>query len=518
MNRGKNLVIILMVTCALAWQIQNTAAEDFTPLLKVSASNLYLTAGEENMIEITLKNMGNYNVYEVKATLSVPETTTGITILDGAHKIYNKIEDEKSKTYNPVLYVDRTTPLGSYTLSFQVSYLKAFRLGAVREELTSVQIGVVVENVSIPELGLDVGMEALKIRAGDEDVARIGIENIGDKAVYKLDARVSSTSSYIVVLEGDKFTHEGLDPGSLISFNSTLAVSRHAPIGVYTLTASASYEDADGREYVEAFTLGVTVDSVLVANQTSVVMTGYATSPETIHPGDTVDLSLDLACLGAKAYDVKATLSLDPATGISPLSPTLVPLGDLEPGGRVEAGYRLLVDGGLWAGQYPAMLTLSYLDVDGVPRSLVESVTLSVRGIVEFSLINVEPIRAEKGRSTEFEADLLLVGTEGVQFADIEIEEDATFKRVSGSEEYIGAVDTDSPIPFDLTFGVAEEAEPGDHTLTLRISYSDDLNQEHEQAIELPVTVAEAIIDLEPPPGSRGGFWTWLRRLLGLGP
>jgi len=142
MNRGKTLVIILMVTCALAWQIQNAAAEDFTPLLRVSASDLYLTAGEENRIEITLQNMGNYNVYEVKATLSVPETTTGITILDGAHRIYNKIEDEKSKTYHPVLYVDRTTPLGSYTLSFQVSYLKAFRLGAVREELTTVQIGV----------------------------------------------------------------------------------------------------------------------------------------------------------------------------------------------------------------------------------------------------------------------------------------------------------------------------------------------------------------------------------------
>ena len=138
-------------------------------------------------------------------------------------------------------------------------------------------------------------------------------------------------------------------------------------------------------------------------------------------------------------------------------------------------------------------MTLSYLDVDGVPRSLMEAVTLSIRGIVEFTLINDEHMVVAAGGGTELEADLLLVGTESVRFVSVEVVEDATFLGTYGSEEYIGAVDPDSPIPFDLNLNVADDADPGEKTLRLKITYTDDLNQEHETDIELPVTVEEPL-------------------------
>jgi hypothetical protein len=64
---------------------------------------------------------------------------------------------------------------------------------------------------------------------------------------------------------------------------------------------------------------------------------------------------------------------------------------------------------------------------------------------------------------------------------------------------------------------VADDADPGEKTLRLKITYTDDLNQEHETTIELPVTVEEPTHEREAHGGS-GGFWAWLRRLLGLGP
>jgi hypothetical protein len=190
----------------------------------------------------------------------------------------------------------------------------------------------------------------------------------------------------------------------------------------------------------------------------------------------------------------------------------------MDAGGVTDAAYSLIVDGGLEAGQYPGTLILSYLDADGVPRSLVESVTLRVRGIVAFSLINDDPVSVAAGAETELEADLLLIGTESVQFVEIEVEAAGVFRRVPGSGEYIGAVDPDSPIPFDVNFGVADDAEPGEHALRLAVSYTDDMNQEHEASLELPVTVSEASPDGDVTHGSAGGFWAWLRRLLGLGP
>jgi hypothetical protein len=516
MNSSKTLYILLMVACATAWQIYPVQAEQYTPLLSVSAENVYITAGQENEIEIKLKNTGGFNVYQVSATLST--TTPGISVISGAHRIYNKIEEGETETIRPVLYVDRNTLLGAYTLTFEVSYLKTFQTGDLLPEYASVQIGVVVDSVVKPEVRLDVGLEGVRLETGAEDDAGIWIENIGKEPIYEVDARIISNSPYIVVLEGARFTGGDLDPGDRVGFESRLGVSRNAPLGVYTLTASVSYEDGDGQVYQEAFTLGVTVDSIRVAKQTSVILTGYETSPDEINPGDIVDLRLELTCLEADAHDVKASLYLDPLTGISTMSPTLVALSDMKPGESMEASYRLIVGGSLGAGQYPATITVTYLDADGVPGSLVEVVTLRVVGIVEFRLINVGSVTAERGGKMEFEADLLLIGTESIQFVVIEVVEDENFRITSESEEYIGAVDPDSPIPFDLEFEVAEEAGIGDHALTVKVTYTDDLNQDHEDTIELPVTVTELSSGATSSTGSPGGFWTWLRRLFGLMP
>ena len=148
MRRDKVLFVLLMVACALAWQISVVSSEQYTPILMVSANDLYLTAGKENQIEIKLRNMGGFDVFEVKAILSIPATIQGISILSGAHKVLNEIEEGETKTYHPVLYVDRKTPLGAYSLTLQVNYRKMFQTGEEQPESTTVQIGIVVENVT----------------------------------------------------------------------------------------------------------------------------------------------------------------------------------------------------------------------------------------------------------------------------------------------------------------------------------------------------------------------------------
>jgi len=514
MNRRKALFVVLMVVFSTALQATGAGAESFAPLINVLAQDVYLTAGEENTMEISLSNVGSFSVYEVRATLTVPTTTLGISILSDAFVVFNKIEEGQTRVYHPVVYVDRLTPLGAYSLTLQISYT---RIGEPQYMTATVQIGIVVDRVLVPKLGLDVRMEEQKISAGTDEEALIRIDNIGYEPVYKLDARITSTSPHLVVMEAGRFTHERLDPGGEIAFNTTLAASRSAPIGVYTLTVSVTYEDGEGRKYSENFAQGLTVDSVKVTNQTTVVMRGYTTDPETIKPGDIVDITLDLACLGAKAYEVKAILNLDRLTGIATLSPTLVALGGLDPGELTNVTYKLIVGGSTRAGQYTATVTLTYIDGDGVPRSLVEMVTLLVRGIVEFSILNSSPIVAEASGITEFEADLLLLGTEGVKFVSVEIIEDANFNRTTRSWEYLGAIDPDSPTPFSLEFEVEGGAPPGGHTMGLNVTYTDDLNQKHDQVLGLSVTVVESMAE-EPPQGAGDGFWVWLRRLFGLTP
>ncbi|TET72371.1 hypothetical protein E3J39_02445 [Candidatus Bathyarchaeota archaeon] len=630
LKRERTLMVILIITCAAMWQISTAYAADYVPVLRFSADDVYVTAGQENQIKITLTNVGTWNIYEAKISLSVPSTTPGVAIVENGHVVYSIIEDGKSKSFYPVIYVDESTPLGAYSLTLTAVYMKKVQYGTSMLESTSLQIGIVVArardimlnpsvedasltsgvknsvNITLENIGdqpvyeidaaitstspyivvteggrftsdsieedqsvshpftlrisrnaplgvytltetvtyedadgqsytesfslgfyindskpdplLDLVIDNPRLTGGVENAVSVHMENIGDEGVYYIDVTLSSASPHIAVLEGSRFTQDGLAPGDGLYFESVLAVSRNIPIGVYSLTASVSYRDSEGQEYLEAFNIGVSVGSLEVLNQTAMIMRRYDTSIDTVKPGDEFDLTLGLESLGANAYDVKASLSLDPMTGVSIMSPTTVSLGEMEPGRVEDAVFELLVGGEVMAGQYPAMVTVSYLGSDGVPRSLVETVTLSIRGLVEFRLINEDQVKVGRGETTEFEADLLLVGTESIQFVSVEVVEDSVFKYVRDSEEYIGAVDPDSPIPFDLMFKAADDAELGDHTITLRITYTDDLNQEHEATLELRAEVTEPTADFNASQGSTGGFWVWLRRLLGLGP
>ena len=633
LKRERISILILVIAIAMASQILMVEAPDYLPVLRISTDDVYLTAGEESLIKFTLTNVGSWSIYEAKISISVPATTPGISLLDGYHKVYNRISDGDSTTFYTRVYVDEDTPLGAYSLTLQATYMQKVQYGVEMLESTTLQIGIVVDSVTKLSYRMSAEAETPVFTAGADNQLNVVLENLGDAAVYEIDATVTSTSPYIVVLEGSRFTHsslganmsvlhpatvrvsrntplgvytlsetvvyedeagqsyfesfivgitvnsstlsnpllsvnfedprliagaenpvtvnlvnigdegltdvevslvsaspylaileggriniEDLDPDEEVSFDVVIAVSRSAPVGVYTLSTSSSYQGSDGQGYMEASTLGVSVESVEVPVQTSVVMRSYGTSISPVRPGDEFELVLELECLGSDAHDVKAALSLDPLTGISTMSPTLVSLGDMDAGERSEAKFDLLVSGNVRAGQYPGIVTITYLDADGVPRSLRETVTLSIRGIVEFTLINTGTVSASVGESKELEADMLLVGTESVQFVNIEVVEDSVFERTAESEEYIGAVDPDSPIPFEVWFRVADGNDVGEYTLTLKITYQDDLNQEHVENLRLTVDVEEASSLSDIQASSTGGFWVWLRRLLGLGP
>ena len=633
LKREKASILIMVIAIAMAFQIIMVEAPDYLPVLRISTDDVYLTAGEVSEIKFNLTNMGTWDIYEAKISISVPSTTPGVSLLEDYHKVYNKIKGGALKSFVTQVYVDQDTPIGAYSLTLQATYMQKVKYGVEMLESSTIQIGIVVDSVSRLSYRMSAEAEDPVFTAGADNQLNVVLGNLGDATVHKIDATVSSTSPYIVVLEGSRFTHGSLDANmsvmhpaivrvskntplgvytlsetvvyedesgqsysesfvvgitvdsstlsnpllsvsvkypqliagadnpitvNLLNIGSerlldievtlvsaspylvileggrinideldleerfsadvVIAVSRSALVGVYTLSTSSSYQGPDGQGYIEASTLGVSVESVEVPVQTSVVMSGYNLSIDPVRPGDRFSLVLELDSLGSDAHDVKVALSLDPLTGISTMSPTLVSLDGMDLGERSEAKFDLLVSGDVRAGQYPGIVTITYLDADGLPRSFMETVTLSVRGIVEFKLINIGTVTVGIGDSVEFEADMLLVGTESVQFVNIEVVEDSVFQRTVESEEYIGAVDPDSPIPFEVQFRVAEGADVGKHNLILSITYQDDLNQQHVETLELTVDVEEVRSQGNIETSSIGGFWVWLRKILGLGP
>jgi hypothetical protein len=496
-------LIILMIKLPVAF-----AAD--SPIIQVSAENIYLKAGQENTIKIILENTGDYKIFDIESFFTSP--IPGITVLTNANKVIPVIDADKEKNFEPTLYIDQNLNLGAYSLSLTVTY---GRTDSIPQTIT-VPIGVIVSEVFKPKIAYSPTLESIDVKSGLINEVEFKFNNIWNNSLNNIEIVLSSTFNSITVHNNITTIIDELEVGGSFSIKPSVSIIEGTPLGTYTITASISYQDEEGKRYHQIFSLPINVASAVAVRNTLVTIEEMKVVESSIKPGDIFSVEINLKCTGADAYDLLSSISFGQISPLSPISPSIVSIGDIEVGQSKKATYRLLAAGDISAGQYPISATISYTSNKGLSKVLTESLTILVDGLIDFELLDIPSGVVIPDEVNELEADLLLIGTESVEFVSIGIVEDDFIKRVSGSDEYIGAVDPDSPIPFDLNYKVSEEAIDGNHELSLDVRYRDHLNKEHEEQIKLEIEIGGVMND--EPTNQQGGIWIWIRRLLGLGP
>lgn len=491
----KNQSVIVLSICIISFFIVTTiplTVANPQPLLEVKVAGYYLTAGDENKIEISITNVGEDSAYNVKALLTVPQTVQGIAIVDDSYREFEEIEGKETKYMYPVLYVASSSPLGAYSLLLGLEYYDAPQGVIDREKhVTNIQIGIIVDAVKPKELVLHVDVDNYKVTAGTENEIGITLTNIGKETAYNVKAMLISTSPGIVVLREPSYLFDKVDVGKRIKFTPLLGISTSVPLGTYPLTLNLEYKDSKGVVYRDSVVIGVFVDSVRPTYRTTIAVQGFKITPSRVYPGDELTMEMELKNLGADAHDVRVQLVTAQQSPLISLSPTLIFVGDLGSNHAAKVIYNLQVSGDAKAQPYTLQLTILYYDVYGQPNSITETISVSVHSVANFRLLNVQPsnITAKPGEIVLVEADLLLIGTEAVKFAQIEIVENYPFASTYESYEYIGRIDPDNPVPFDIQFMVDSNATAGSYKLQMRINYLDGYNQERQDTVELPVIV-----------------------------
>jgi len=510
MNKMKKISIILLIATLMATQITAVSAAD-APIIQVSVENIHLTAGEVNDIKVILKNMGDYNIYDVEAFIT--SSVSGITVLSYQQKVFNQISADKSKSYLPQLYLAEDLALGAYTLSLSVVY---GRTGSSLQASVTVPIGIVVDEIYVPKIMFNPSPETVKVKSGTENDMEFWFTNNWAQNITDVEFTISSPTKSITIVDNINTVVDIMTPNSSVALTPVISITEGTALGTYTVMATVTYRDVDGNRYHQAFSLPMNLDSASAIRNTIITIDSMEVGQESIRPGDIFTIRLTVVCTGADSFNLLSSMSFGAMSSISPISPTTVSLGDLEADNMVTTSYQLLAAGDVSAGQYPVTATIAYTDNKGRAGSLTETFTILVDGLIEFSLLDVPTEKVPVGETAELEADLLLIGTESVQFVAIGVVEDGVIERVSGSDEYIGAVDPDSPIPFDIKYKVRDDAPEGSHELTLSVQYRDHLNKEHIEEMTLDVEIGGVVDDIPEP--EQGGFWAWIRRLLGLGP
>lgn len=504
------LSIILLIATLMATQITAVSAAD-SAILWISTDDIYLVAGQENSISINLKNTGDYKLYDLEAFLT--SANSGISVLSDAHYVLSEIDDGKTKSYEPTLYISEDVDLGVYSLNLNVIYR---RFGYEQDSDVTVPISIIVDESYVPKIKFTPSQESIKVKSGSENIVEFGFTNNWDQDVTDVEFTISSSTSSITIIDNINTKVENMAPGESVTLTPVVSITEGTTLGTYTIRATASYRDVDGNRYHQTFTLPLNLDSASASRNTIITIESMEILQESIRPGDIFTVRLTVKCSGAESYDLLSNVAFGTTSSISPISPTTVSLGDLAVDGTVTVSYQLLASGDVSAGQYPVTSTITYTNSKGVKGVLTETFTILVDGLIEFSLLDVPTEKVPVGETSELEADLLLIGTESVQFVAIGVVEDGVIERVSGSDEYIGAVDPDSPIPFDIKYKVRDDAPEGSHELTLSVQYRDHLNKEHVEEMSLDVEIGGVVDDLPKP--EQGGIWAWIRRLLGLGP
>lgn len=493
---------------------------DERPHFEVEVEGYYLTAGVENRLEVSITNVGDRDAYDFTASLSVPQSASGIAVVGESRGVFGEVEEGETRYVYPVLYVAGGFPLGAYSLTLELEYYDAPHRVVDREgHVDVVQVGVVVDAVRPTDLALDVDVENYNVRAGADNEIGVALTNTGEEPVYDVEATLTSTSPGVVVLRDASHRFDEVGVEDRVGFRPLLGVSRATSLGTYPITLTLEYKDSDGVDYREGVTLGIRVESIEPKERTTIVVQDFRVKPSVVHPGDELTVEMGLKNVGADAYHVQAQLAIEPQSPLAPLSPTLLFVGDLSPNQLAKATYDLQVGGDAKAQPYTLQLAVSYYDVDGNPNGTTETVSIDVNSVHRFQMVNVQPstVTAWQGEYASIEADLLLVGTETARFVEVEVVTDLTFLATAESYEYVGTVDPDSPVPFSIGFQVDPNTDPGSHSLQVQVTYWDTYNREGSTQIELPVVV-------ENPSGTEVAektgltLWDFVKILLGIRP
>jgi hypothetical protein len=202
--RKNGLLLVLLLFGSLIGVFSTVQGIQYTPLLQLESEEVYLTAGQENAIELELENKGDFMIFEVQAVLS--SVTPGITVVSGSHRIWNEIEEEDSVSWEPTVYVNPEVPLGSYSLTLTLSYVKMFSTGAILPEVASLQVGVVVTRVAAPKLQILPPEEDIYLTAGDYKEVVFEVKNIWGEEIRDLEFSIEPSTPYISVVGGIKYS------------------------------------------------------------------------------------------------------------------------------------------------------------------------------------------------------------------------------------------------------------------------------------------------------------------------
>ena len=391
------------------------------------------------------------------------------------------------------------------------------------------------ETVAVEVIGVGHGRPQLVIEAAQTEPAVLGPGD-GFSLTLRLANRGSRTATQVVVgaASADLAVPAGgsnviavdrIGMDQVVTATLPLVLGEVTQAGRLNLEIALEYSDYSGGSYSAHQGVGLEVSTALV-DRPRLLVAGYSTMPDSLAPGDTFTLTLEVSNVGGgEAQRLILTLGSEGGNGLAPFAPLhssnvkFVP--HLDAGATVEVTQQLVVDGGADAGAYSLPLALAFDDARGTRHSDSQLISLLVRRRPHLQIGFYRPVEvATVGVPFELPVEVTNIGRMLVNVSTLEVA--STQLEISEGSLYLGPLDGGTSGSLEA-MAVAQGG--GTAEVLVTVYYLDDFEQPQVVTKTLTVEVEEPP---EAPPGAgeepqeqEEDFWDkalrFLQGLLGLG-
>jgi hypothetical protein len=364
------------------------------------------------------------------------------------------------------------------------------------------------------------------IRPGESFTLTLQLLNLGD--LTATNVRITLASPELAIPRGsssltvvDLIANQQQQDVSL-----PLVLNKTAVSGYQNLQLSLEYSDYTGKSYQSQQTVGLDVSSSL-ADQPLVLLSGYATEPESLSPGEAFTLDLEITNAGeGDAYQLLVTLGGEagsqPFAILGAGNVKLVAL--LGPGESVQLSHRLILDGAAEAGVYNLPVTLAYENAAGERSSESQALNLLVNRRPQMQVSFYQDVAlGQIGQPLALPIELVNIGRSSINVSTMAVSGEGL--EVTTGSWFVGVLDGGTTASLDAE---VIPQKPGTLPVQIAIHYLDDFNQPqvitHTLSVEVedtatppPLAPGQSPGEAQGETGLLGRIWAFLRALLGLG-
>ena len=468
-----------------------------------------LVLGQNNVLTLKLKNIGDADATSVTASLVMPGAATGSSPLslinsDGRWT-YNAINKNDEVSIPLTIYASPSSAGQTYQAALSLTYSDYIKARADTKYLT-----LSVPFNTSPAVNFEIGLAPQDLKAGETNTLNITINNKGDSDATYVQAVLTmppstATGLPIVLQNSDgRWLIDKIKAGEQVKLQANVYVNPASAGTAYQSSVSLTYYDSLSRAKQDTRYFGLNVPAVYAP--TAVIDVGM--SKTELKSGGNNYLNLTVKNDGDGVADSLAVYLSLPGVQGAAASLALIGsdgtwfLGRLAPGEERTIPLNIFATPAASGSVMSLTVTLSYTDMNYKVKQQTNYLGVIVRGNVDLVILGMStyPPKITAGKAFSLTVDFINLGTATAQSVIVTPNGTGGVQPVSLDKVFLGDLPINVPSSFTLTY-TAANVTSGTYGMSLEYSYKDSLGQKLVGYMDVPMRLT---IETNATSGSNG--------------